>query len=281
MMAARGTSARQVVIPRNEVTAVGEEKLVELNVDGAFATITLNRPKQLNALNQAVIEQLNAVLDDILQEKRVRVVLLRGEGRAFAAGADIAEMAGLDSVIALEFARRGQAVLNKLERLPVPTIALIQGFALGGGMELAMACDLRIAAEGTRFGQPEVTLGVIPGFGGSQRLPRIVGQGNALKLLLGGGMIDAAEAYRIGLVNEVVPTDDLLEAGRRLAEQLAALAPLALAWVKQAVYDGAETDLERGLALEASLFANAFATEDQKRGMRAFLEKTKTTFEGK
>ncbi|GMA50879.1 crotonase [Alicyclobacillus contaminans] len=260
---------------------MGEEKLVELNVDGAFATITLNRPKQLNALNQAVIEQLNAVLDDILQEKRVRVVLLRGEGRAFAAGADIAEMAGLDSVIALEFARRGQAVLNKLERLPVPTIALIQGFALGGGMELAMACDLRIAAEGTRFGQPEVTLGVIPGFGGSQRLPRIVGQGNALKLLLGGGMIDAAEAYRIGLVNEVVPTDDLLEAGRRLAEQLAALAPLALAWVKQAVYDGAETDLERGLALEASLFANAFATEDQKRGMRAFLEKTKTTFEGK
>jgi enoyl-CoA hydratase/carnithine racemase len=184
-------------------------------------------------------------------------------------------------VAAEQFARLGQAVFSKLEKLPQPTIALVHGYALGGGMELAMACDIRIAAEGTKFGQPEVTLGVIPGFGGSQRLPRIVGQGNALKLLLTGGMIDAVEAHRIGLVSEVVPMEELTPRGRAMAEQLCGLAPKALAWVKQAVYEGAELDQDKGLAYEASLFALCFSTNDQKQGMEAFLAKRKPTFEGK
>ncbi len=189
---------------------MAEDRYVELHVDGQIGTITLRREKQLNALNQTVLAQLNQVLDQLEVRSEVRAVLLRGEGRAFAAGADIAEMASLAPVAAEQFARLGQAVFSKLEKLPQPTIALVHGYALGGGMELAMACDIRIAAEGTKFGQPEVTLGVIPGFGGSQRLPRIVGQGNALKLLLTGGMIDATEAHRIGLVSEVVPMRNLL-----------------------------------------------------------------------
>jgi enoyl-CoA hydratase/carnithine racemase len=260
---------------------MAEDRYVELHVDGQIGTITLRREKQLNALNQTVLAQLNQVLDELAGQSEVRAVLLRGEGRAFAAGADIAEMASLSPVAAGQFARLGQAVFSKLEKLPQPTIALVHGYALGGGMELAMACDIRIAAEGTKFGQPEVTLGVIPGFGGSQRLPRIVGQGNALKLLLTGGTIDAVEAYRIGLVREVVPIEELAARGRALAEQLSGLAPKALAWVKQAVYEGAELDQDKGLAYEASLFAMCFSTNDQKQGMEAFLAKRKPAFEGK
>jgi enoyl-CoA hydratase len=260
---------------------MSEAKLVELQIADGVATITLRREKQLNALNRALLEQLSEVLDDLAQQTEVRAVLLRGEGRAFAAGADIAEMADMSPVEAEAFARLGQSVFSKLERLPQPTIALVHGFALGGGMELCMACDIRLAAEGTKFGQPEVTLGVIPGFGGSQRLPRIVGQGNALRLLLTGEWIDAHEAHRIGLVSEVTAPDELLAKGQQLAAKLVSLAPKALTWVKRAVYDGAELDQERGLALEASLFALCFATEDQKRGMTAFLQKSKPVFEGK
>lgn len=257
------------------------ETLVELQIDGKIASIVLRREKQLNALNQALLAQLSQVLDDVAQNEEVRVVILRGEGRAFAAGADISEMAGMSVIEADAFARLGQAVLNQLETLTKPTIALVHGFALGGGMEMAMACDIRLTAEGTKFGQPEVTLGVIPGFGGSQRLPRIVGQGNALRLLLAGDLIDAEEAHRIGLVSEVAPQEELLAKGQKLAEKLAGLAPKALQFVKRAVYEGAELDQERGLSFEASLFALCFATQDQKHGMSAFLAKSKPSFEGK
>jgi enoyl-CoA hydratase/carnithine racemase len=255
--------------------------LLSTSTDGAVANLTLNRPRQLNALNEELLKQLEAHLDALAARPEVRVVLLRGEGKAFAAGADIAAMQSLSPAAAEAFARLGQRVFGKLEQLPQPTIALVHGYALGGGMELAMACDVRIAASGTKFGQPEVTLGIIPGFGGSQRLPRIVGQGRAMWWLLSGEWLDAEEALRIGLVTEVVESDELLAAGERAAARLASLAPQALSWVKRAVYDGAEVPLEQGLALEAALFGLCFGTADQKEGMTAFLEKRKAEFQGR
>jgi len=260
---------------------VESQRMVALTVALRIATIVLRREKQLNALNETLLRQLDGVLDELATRTDVRVVLIRGEGKAFAAGADIAAMQPLTAIEAERFATAGQGVLNKLEHLSQPTIALVHGFALGGGMELAMACDVRIAAAGAKFGQPEVTLGVTPGFGGSQRLPRIVGQGRAMWLLLSGQWIDAEEAYRIGLVTEVVPEDALQQRGQELGEQLAALAPHALRMVKQAVYAGAEVDQDKGLAMEASLFGLCFATTDQKAGMAAFLDKRKADFEGK
>jgi enoyl-CoA hydratase/carnithine racemase len=259
---------------------VSEERLVKLIIDNQVATLTLNRPKQLNALNQAVLHELDERLDEIAQSD-ARVVLLQGEGRAFAAGADISQMQSFTPQEGEAFALYGQRVFSKFERLPQPTVALVHGFALGGGMELAMACDIRIAAAGTKFGQPEVTLGVIPGFGGSQRLPRIVGQGRALSLLLTGELIDADEAYRIGLVTKVVPQEELQAAGSAVVEQLLRMGPIALQYVKRAVYEGAELDLDKGLSYEASLFGLCFATSDQTEGMKAFLEKRKPTFEGR
>jgi enoyl-CoA hydratase/carnithine racemase len=250
------------------------------SVKDGVAEVALNRPRQLNALNSEVLGQLHEHLHRIAHDPAVRAVIVRGEGRAFAAGADIAQMRDLEPPAAESFARLGQAVFLQLERMPQPTIALVHGYALGGGMELAMACDIRIAAEGAKFGQPEITLGVIPGFGGSQRLPRIVGQGRALELMLFGDMIDAQEAYRIGLVNRVVPAEALLETGRDLARRLTRLAPRAHAYIKRAVYDGAEMDLERGLAHEALLFGLCFATKDQKEGMDAFLNKRPAQFSG-
>ncbi|MBX6352073.1 MAG: enoyl-CoA hydratase/isomerase family protein [Thermoflavifilum sp.] len=257
------------------------EALVRVEIQSGVAEVVLNRPKQLNALNEAVLTTLHEVLHRVAYDNSVRAVILRGEGRAFAAGADIAQMRDFDAVRAEQFARLGQQVFLQLERMPQPTLALVQGYALGGGMELAMACDVRYAAEGAKFGQPEITLGVIPGFGGSQRLPRIVGQGRALELMLSGEMIDAQEAWRMGLVNKVVPAEELLEAGRAWAQRMVGLAPKAHALIKRAVYDGAELDLERGLAHEAVLFGLCFATEDQKEGMDAFLEKRPAKFSGR
>ena len=189
-------------------------------------------------------------------------------------------MAELSSLQGRRFSELGQRVFRQIERLDKPTVALVQGFALGGGMELAMACDIRLAAEGAKFGQPEVSLGIIPGFGGTQRLPRLIGQGRALWLLLSGQVIDAAEAYRIGLVTEVLAPDALDQRGRDVAEQLAALAPLALGMVKQAVHEGAELGLDKGLVIESALFGLCFATEDRKAGMEAFLEKRKAQYSG-
>lgn len=260
---------------------MSDERMMTLDVESGVATVTLRRPKQLNALNRAVLTELGKVLDDVAGNSEVRALILCGEGKAFAAGADIKEMQVLSPTEAEAFAKLGQSVFGKLESLSIPTIALVHGYALGGGMELTMACDIRIAAEGTRFGQPEVTLGVIPGFGGSQRLPRIVGQGRALHLLLTGDMIDAVEALRIGLVTQVVAAEALHEVGITMAQKLANLPPLALARVKGAVYNGAEVDLPTGLAMEASVFGLSFATEDQSEGMSAFVEKRKASFQGK
>jgi enoyl-CoA hydratase/carnithine racemase len=257
------------------------DRLVNLTVDGHIATLTLLREKQLNALNEQLLRDLDAQLDTIAANSDIKVVLLHGQGRAFAAGADIAQMQPFTAAEAQRFSRLGQAVFSKMEHLHPPIIGLIHGYALGGGLELAMACDIRMAAEGTKFGQPEVTLGVIPGFGGSQRLPRLVGQGVALKLLLTGDLVDAQEAHRIGLITDVVPADELLAKGRELAGKFTEMAPMALSWMKSAVYEGAELDIDKGLAFEASLFGMSFSTGDQKEGMRAFLERRKASFEGK
>jgi len=258
-----------------------EQQLVELAVEGSLAVVSLRRVQQLNALNEPLLALLGEVFAELAQRRDFRAVILRGEGGAFAAGADISAMVQLSELEAQSFSEAGQRVFRQIERLVQPTIALVHGFALGGGLELAMACDIRLAAEGTKFGQPEVTLGIIPGFGGTQRLSRLVGQGRALWLLLSGQIIDAAEAYRIGLVTEVVTAENLEERGHEVAEQLAELAPLALHGVKQSLYEGAELALDRGLELESALFARCFATEDQKEGMEAFLEKRRARFLGK
>lgn len=258
-----------------------EENWVRFAVEDHVAILTFQRPSVLNALNQAVMAEFSQWLDEIAANAEIRVLLITGEGRAFVAGADISQMRDLDRDTATQVARQGQAVFSKLERMPQPTIALIHGFALGGGMELAMACDLRIAAEGTQFGQPEVCLGIVPGFGGTQRLSRIVGRGRALELLLIGHRIDAQEAYRIGLVNRVVPADELLAAGRETAQQLMAVGPIAQALIKRAVYEGTDLPLDAGLEREAELFGDSFATEDRREGMAAFLERRKPQFRGR
>ncbi|GGJ02528.1 crotonase [Alicyclobacillus cellulosilyticus] len=253
-------------------TAKADTSWVVVERQGPVAKVVLNRPQQLNALSQALLAQLAAALDELAHDPSVRVVLIRGAGRAFAAGADIAEMAGLAPEQAAELAARGQAVFARLERMRQPVIALVHGWALGGGMELAMACDLRIAAESARFGQPEVTLGILPGFGGTQRLPRLVGLGRAMALLLRGEPVTAAEALTMGLVNEVVPDDALEEAGMRWAERLAALSGPALAAIKRAVYEGWAGGRD-GFALEAALFGDLFSTPERRAAMAAFLAK--------
>ncbi|MCF8565632.1 enoyl-CoA hydratase/isomerase family protein [Alicyclobacillus tolerans] len=260
---------------------MSEQQMVQLKMEGPVAILTLNRAKQLNALNRQVLTELKEHLDALQTQKDVRTVLVTGDGRAFAAGADISQMNNLTPNEAQEFAQFGQSVFSQLEALPQPTIALVQGYALGGGMELAMACDVRIAAQGAKFGQPEVTLGILPGFGGSQRLPRIVGQGRALHIMLSGEMIDAEQALSYGLVTAVVPPEQLLSAGFEYADKLHKLGPVALQMVKRAVYEGAETDIQRGLALEAALFGSCFTTADREEGMTAFLERRKPSFTGR
>lgn len=257
-----------------------EQRFVSWELEDQTAVISMKGERQLNTLNETVLTQLGETTAEVGERRDVRAVVLRAEGRAFAAGADIASMEHLSTLEAQGWSQAGQLVFRQIERLPQPTIALVQGFALGGGMELAMACDLRLAAEGTKFGQPEVTLGIVPGFGGTQRLPRLVGKGRALWLLLSGQLIDAAEAYQMGLVTEVVPADTLERRGHDVARQLSALAPQALRMVKQAVLEGMDLDQDTGCAIESALFALCFATNDQKSGMRAFLEKRKTEFLG-
>jgi enoyl-CoA hydratase len=255
-------------------------KFVELGIEHRIAIVCMTGERPLNTLNEAMLLQLGEAFAEIADRRDVRAVVLRAEGRAFAAGADVASMERLSGLEAERLSQTGQMVFGQIERLAQPTIALVQGFALGGGMELAMACDLRFAAEDAKFGQPEVTLGIIPGFGGTKRLPLLVGRGRALWLLLSGQLIDAAEAYRIGLVTEVVPGEALEERGRVVAEQLAALAPEALRMVKRAVYEDGSPQQDRGFALESVLFGLCFTTEDQKAGMRAFLEKRKAEYSG-
>jgi enoyl-CoA hydratase len=248
----------------------------------SIAYVTVNRPKVLNALNMATMDDLRAAFHDIKNDKGIRVVILTGSGeKAFIAGADIGELSKNNAVMAKEYTHRGQSVLNLIENLGKPVIACLNGFALGGGCEIAMACTMRLASDNAKLGQPEVKLGIIPGYGGSQRLPRLVGKGIANQLLLTGEMITALEAHRIGLVNEVVPQPELIARAETIAAKIIANAPLAVQYTLEAVNKGMEMTLAEGLYLEAVLFAVACATEDKKEGTTAFLEKRPAVFQGK
>jgi enoyl-CoA hydratase/carnithine racemase len=249
---------------------------------GPIGYVTLNRPKVMNALNKATINELQGVFEDARDDSAVRGVILTGAGeKAFAAGADIAEIANNTAVEAEEATRRGQALTDLIENLGKPVIAAVNGFALGGGCELAMACTIRIAAESAKFGQPEVKLGVMPGYGGTQRMPRLIGRGRALKLILSGEVIDASEAYRIGLVDELEPDTHVIERAETVLKKIIANAPLSLKYALEAVNKGLETSVAVGLLIEASLFAVCASTDDKKEGTSAFLEKRVPKFQGK
>lgn len=246
-----------------------------------IAVITVNRPDKLNALNDATIAELGRAIDEANTREDVAGVLLTGAGRSFIAGADISELESQSPLEAQRRARVGQAIFRRFETSPKPTVAAINGFALGGGCELAMACHVRLASEKAKLGQPEVKLGIVPGYGGTQRLPRLVGRGAALKLLLTGDMIDAAEAFRLGLVDQVVAPESLMDTARTLLAAMVANAPLALAGCIEAVNRGQDVPLEEGCTIESDFFGLLSATADMKEGMRAFLEKRAPTFTGR
>ncbi|MBZ5514143.1 MAG: enoyl-CoA hydratase/isomerase family protein [Acidobacteriia bacterium] len=248
----------------------------------AISTVTVNRPERLNALNRQVMQELDECFRGLQTDDGVRVVILTGAGeKAFVAGADINELAALTPLEGQEFSRYGQGVLDRIENLGKPVIAAVNGFALGGGCELAMACTLRVASESARFAQPEVKLGIIPGYAGTQRLARLVGKGRALELILTGEAVTAQEAYRLGLVNQVVPPAELMNAARALARKILANAPLAIKFALEAVHHGLEMTQEEGQFLEATLFGLCCTTEDMKEGTRAFLEKRPAKFVGR
>ena len=248
----------------------------------AVATITINRPEALNALTTAILDRLLARIHENATDNDIRAIILTGAGeRAFAAGADIAEMREMTPSQALAFAKLGQAVCHALESAPQPVIAVMNGYALGGGCELALACDIRICSENAVFGQPEVTLGIPPGWGGTQRLARLVGPGVAKEMIYTGQRLTAQEAFTIGLVNGVYPLQHLKERARELAARIAANAPLAVRFSKVAINRAFEEPLAVSLAEEAQLFSEAFKTDDQREGMSAFLERRKPRFQGK
>lgn len=254
---------------------------IKLEVRPPLAILTINRPKVMNALNAETFHELDAALNELRDNPVVRVVLLTGAGdKAFVAGADIRELAPLNSSEAQAVAERGQSVFRKVEDLGKPVIACINGFALGGGCELAMACTFRIAARAAKLGQPEVKLGLVPGYGGSQRMPRLVGRGAALKLLLTGAAIGAEEALRIGLVDEVVEAAQLMSRAEALAMEIAANAPLAIAETLKLVDEGIEVRLDSAMALEAESFGRLFNSADKAEGTTAFLEKRKPIWKG-
>jgi len=249
---------------------------------GKIGYVTINRPKVLNALNRAVMTELNDVFSKIKDDSEVFAVILTGAGeKSFVAGADINELAVQGPVEGADFALWGQGVLNLIENLGKPVIAAVNGFALGGGCELAMACNIRIASENAKFGQPEVNLGIIPGYGGTQRLPRLVGKGRALELILTGELIGADEAYRIGLVNKVVPLTELMSSAEKMANTILSKGPIAVKFAIEAVNHGLSGTLAEGLLLEARLFGLIASTEDKIEGTKAFIEKRKTEFKGK
>jgi enoyl-CoA hydratase/carnithine racemase len=247
-----------------------------------IAYVTINRPKVLNALNMPTWKDLRTAFEDARDDAAIRGVILTGSGnKAFIAGADIGELAEATAVDAEQSSRFGQAVLDLVENLGKPVIAAVNGFALGGGCETAMACTIRIAVDSARFGQPEVTLGLLPGGGGTQRLPRLVGKGRALQLILSGEMISAQDAYRIGLINELVPATDLITRAEAILRKIASNAPVAVKFALDATNKGMETSQDEGLLLEASYFGLCAATEDKKEGTTAFLEKRAPRFCGR
>ena len=259
---------------------MGFENLL-LEKRAPLAVITLNRPRVLNALNAVTLAELTLAVEEVAADESIRVVLITGTGpKAFVAGADIAELAELDAAAGMAYAERGQALFRRIEILGKPVIACVNGFALGGGCELAMACTLRIASDSARFGQPEVKLGVIAGFGGTQRLPRLVGRGAALKLLLTGAIISAEEALRIGLVDEIVPADALMARAEALALEIAANAPLALQRTLAVVDKGLDLSLQDALAEEARHFGHCCGTQDKAEGTQAFLAKRAAQWTG-
>ena len=256
-----------------------ENVLYEKKDDVAY--VTLNRPKAMNALNRKTWEELRAAFEDARDDVTVRGIILTGAGdKAFIAGADISELAAVSAVRAEESSRYGQDVLDFVENLGKPVIAAINGFALGGGCETAMACTIRVASETAKFGQPEVKLGLVPGGGGTQRLPRLVGKGRALQIILSGEVISAQEAYRIGLVNEVVPAAEVIARAEAILRQIFANAPLAVKYSLEAVNKGLEITQSEGQALEAAFFGLCAGTEDKKEGTQAFLQKRAARFQG-
>ena len=248
---------------------------VTLEKKGPVGIVTMNRPEALNALDKQVLEDLNTVLDQVESDPDILVAIVTGAGRSFVAGADIGQMSNFTAVEGKAFGAYGNGVFLKLENLSKPTIAAVNGFALGGGCELAMACDIRLASEKAKFGQPEVGLGITPGFSGTQRLPRRVGVAKAKELIFSGKVISADEAKAIGLVNEVYAPEELLDAAVKMAQSFAVNAPIAVKYSKACIDRGMQMDIDDGIALENELFAMCFATEDQKEGMGAFLEKRK------
>ncbi len=256
------------------------DELILKSTSNNVLTLTLNRPKALNALNVPLLEALSAAIDEVEQTPEIKAIVLTGTGKAFVAGADIAQMVDFSDDQAWRFAAWGQRLFSRLEKLSIPVIAAINGFALGGGCELAMAADILIASDKAKFGQPEVNLGVIPGFGGTQRLQRLVGPQLAMDLVLTGRIIKADEAKDIGLVARVVPADDLLAEAQKCAELIASKGPIAVAHAKRVIRDGGDTTLDHSMMLEAEAFAACFRTEDRKEGMQAFLEKRAADFKG-
>ncbi|AJF05935.1 enoyl-CoA hydratase-related protein [Geoalkalibacter subterraneus] len=255
-----------------------EDQLL-LNISDSIATLTVNRPKVMNALSIDVLKALKKNVIELDADDRVRVIIITGAGeKAFIAGGDISAMRDFGPLQGRDSALLAQGVLNEIERCSKPVIAAVNGYALGGGCELSMACDLRVASENARFGQPEVNIGIIPGWGGSQRLPRLIGKGRALEMILTGEMIDAQEAWRIGLVNKVFPQSELMEQTRALAAKIAKRSLVVTRLSKEVVHHGMELDLARAQELEADLFGLCFSTHDQKEGMGAFLEKRSPQF---
>lgn len=246
--------------------------------EGHIGILSINRPDALNALNSEVLDELDKAMDELKEDEDIHVIILTGEGRAFVAGADIKEMKDLNMLEAREFSEKGVGLFRRIELMEKPIIAAVNGFALGGGCELSMCCDIRIASDKAKFGQPEVGLGIIPGFAGTQRLSRLVGMGKAKELIFTTDIIDAEEAYRIGLVNKVVPGDKLMEEALNMANAISSKGQIAIRFAKTAINLGGETDIETGMKIEKDLFGLCFATEDQVEGMEAFLEKRKPNY---
>lgn len=259
-----------------------EYKNILLNIEEEIATITFNRPKVLNAMNSEVLAEIYDVVTLCKNDEKVKALILTGAGdKAFVAGADISQMQNYTSVEILQLMELGHRTLRLIETMPKPSLAAVNGFALGGGTEIALACDIRFASENAVFGQPEILIGVIPGWGGTKRLPRLVGMGIAKEMILGGVQINARRAYEIGLVNKVFPADKLMEESRKFAKKLAGLPAFALKMAKNSINYGFDMSLDNAGLLEIGCIAQCFATEDQKEGMKAFLEKRKAKFVGR